>query len=398
MANEEQLSILKQGPIIWNRWRAEHLNVYIDLSKADLKGANLRGAIFSGDVLSISDLSDSAEMDARAKAARLVVDYMRQHDTAEVFKAIKRLLNASNLSQADLRGADLKQADLSRATLNGADLSRAYLSGADLARASLKKANLSETDLFDANLTGADLVACNFSAAEVGSTIFANLDLSEVIGLENVVHHYPSIISTDTLVQSKGKIPEQFLRGCGLSDLEIETMKLYNLDLSNDEISQVLYKVHDMRAQQALQISPLFISYSHADTSFVDKMEVYLNKSGIRFWRDVHDAKSGRLEKQIDRAIRQNPIVLLILSSNSIKSDWVEHEVRIARALEQEVKRDVLCPIALDDSWKISFWPKRIMEQVMEYNILDFSAWEDESKFDGMFRRLIDGLELFYKG
>jgi len=60
--------------------------------------------------------------------------------------------------------------------------------------------------------------------------------------------------------------------------------------------------------------------------------------------------------------------------------------------------RDVLCPVALDDSWKNSPWPKRVMEQVMEYNILDFSAWKDESKFGNTFNKLIDGLELFYKG
>jgi hypothetical protein len=76
----------------------------------------------------------------------------------------------------------------------------------------------------------------------------------------------------------------------------------------------------------------------------------------------------------------------------------VEHEVRTARGLEKEMGHDVLCPVALDDSWKDSPWPKRVMEQVMEYNILDFSEWEDDVKFEGMFRRLIDGLELFYKG
>ena len=37
------------------------------------------------------------------------------------------------------------------------------------------------------------------------------------------------------------------------------------------------------------------------------------------------------------------------------------------------------------------------MEQIMEYDILDFSAWQDDSKFDGMFRKLLDGLGLFYK-
>ena len=65
---------------------------------------------------------------------------------------------------------------------------------------------------------------------------------------------------------------------------------------------------------------------------------------------------------------------------------------------KQETGRDVLCPIALDASWKDSNWPKRLMRQVMEYNILDFSTWEDDSAFKVNFKKLIDGLELFYSG
>jgi len=37
------------------------------------------------------------------------------------------------------------------------------------------------------------------------------------------------------------------------------------------------------------------------------------------------------------------------------------------------------------------------MEQVMEYNILDFSKWEDDNEFKKQFNKLIDGLDLFYK-
>lgn len=76
----------------------------------------------------------------------------------------------------------------------------------------------------------------------------------------------------------------------------------------------------------------------------------------------------------------------------------MQHEVRAAEGLEKEIGRHVLCPIALDDRWKVSAWPKRIMEQIMEYNILDFSAWRDDNQFGNIFRKLIDGLELFYKG
>jgi hypothetical protein len=75
----------------------------------------------------------------------------------------------------------------------------------------------------------------------------------------------------------------------------------------------------------------------------------------------------------------------------------VEHEVRTARELEKETNQDMLCPVALDNNWKDSPWPKRVMEQVMEYNVLDFSKWKDDTEFGKLFKKLIDGLELFYK-
>ena len=198
------------------------------------------------------------------------------------------------------------------------------------------------------------------------------------------------------MFNSHGALPEGFLRGCGLSDWEIEASKLYRTDLTNEEIGDSLYRIHDLRAHQAIQISPLFISYSHADAPFVDRLESYLVNSGIRFWRDVHHATAGRLEKQIDRAIRLNPTVLLILSKRSVQSDWVEHEVRLARKLAKETRRDVLCPVALDKTWKDCDWPERLREQLMEYNILDFSEWRDNREFTQMYRRLIDGLKLYY--
>ena len=107
--------------------------------------------------------------------------------------------------------------------------------------------------------------------------------------------------------------------------------------------------------------------------------------------------KAGRLETQIDRAIRFNPTVLLVLSEHSVESDWVEWEVRKARELEKELKRDVLCPVALDAAWKSCPWPGRLRAQIEEYNILDFSAWRDAASFERQFGKLLDGLKLFYK-
>ena len=367
MANAKQLALLQQGAEVWNNWRVKNFGVRIELNKANLHGANLSGAL-----LMLADLSE-----ARLSGANL---------------------REANLSKAQLFRANLGRAILSRAYLSQANLSRADFREADLRAARLDEADLRDADLRDADLSAAHLTGSNFSRAMGDGTIFGNSDLSEVIGLEDVHHVGPSRISTDALVLSKGNIPDVFLRGCGLSDWEIESVKLYNPDLNNHEIDEILYRVHDLRASQSIQISPLFISYSHADREFVDKVGDSLTQRGIRYWRYERDMKSGLIETQIDRAMRLNPTVLLILSEHSIESDWVEHEVREARKLEKELGRDVLCPVALDDSWKSSPWPKRVMEQVIEYNILDFSSWNDDSKFGDMFRKLIDGLELFYKG
>jgi len=362
MANEEQLSILKQGLQEWDKWRLENIEikngystgkykVTADLSEANLSGLDLSGVDFHGANLRETDLSG-----------------------------------------AKLEHADFIEADLTNAKLNNAKLFDAEFYGANLIGTELKKAGLLRTNFVYANLGEA-----NLEQAVLHTTFFVSANLYKTKYLESCLHEAPSIIDHNTIAISR-ILPAIFLRGCGLSDADIEYAKLSNPELSNEEINKILYKIYDLRASQALQISPLFISYSHGDSTFVDKLESQLNKMGVRFWRDIHDAKAGRLEKQIDRAMHLNPTVLLILSDHSLKSDWVEHEVRTARELEKEMGRDVLCPVALDDSWKNSPWPKRVMEQVMEYNILDFSAWEDDRKFDGMFRKLIDGLELFYKG
>jgi hypothetical protein len=153
----------------------------------------------------------------------------------------------------------------------------------------------------------------------------------------------------------------------------------------------------DVRAGSTIQLSPIFISYSHMDSEFVDMIGMNLDSHSIRFWRDTTDATSGPLEKIVDLAMRSNPTVLLVLSKDSVESDWVEYEARLARRMAIELRRDVFCPVAIDDAWKTCAWPARLREQIMEYNILDFSMWKDEAEFGKIFRKLIDGLDLFYK-
>jgi uncharacterized protein YjbI with pentapeptide repeats len=392
MANPEHLEILKQGMEVWKKADLREANLNnINLSKTCLSHANLSFANLSFVNLYNADLSHSDLGHANMDIASL-----NKANLSHAFLGSASLRQAT-LNRAALKGANLREADLSNSYLEDSDLSGANLRRSNLRGASFKGSNLSEAALIEANLLAADLSHADFTRAETGLTVFAGNNLSTVKGLETIEHWGPSAIATDTLYKSSGRIPDLFLRGCGFSDWEIDTTKLYRPDLSNEEITNILYRIHDLRAHQAIQINPLFISYNHADSPFIDEIEGYLNNKGIRFWRDIHHATAGRLETQIDRAIRLNSTVLLVLSQHSVDSDWVQHEARLARKLELETKRDVLCPVALDDTWKDCHWPERLREQIMEYNILDFSDWKNEDTFRHMFGRLLDGLDLFYK-
>jgi len=408
MASQEHLDILTQEVEIWNQWRREQpATLQLDLSRADLteadlSGADLRKADLSWVKLRRADLRNADLSDALLIGASLADAHLGGADLR------RAKLHGAELSGAFLRGAQLKGADLTATGLNRAHLERVDLSGVDLRGANLTGARLRSANFTGANLGGVALGRADLSRAKLAEadlskarfmwTTFADVDLSEVKGLDTTRHLGPSSIGVDTIYRSEGKISEQFLRGCGLSDWQIEMSKLHQAKLGKDETKTILDRIYDLLVHPTPWSKPIFISYSHADSQFVDAMEKSLNEKGIRSWRDIHHATAGPLERQIEHAIEQNPTVLLILSVHSVKSDWVQHEVRLARRLEIETHRSVLCPLALDNTWKQTpSWPKRILEQIMEYQILDFSGWKDEENFRRMIGRLLDGLMSFYE-
>lgn len=348
MANEEHLAILEQGVEAWNQWRQTDSDV------PDLTGVELRRAhLYTAD-LSHTDLRDA------------------------------------DLCDADLRDTSLRNADLRNADLRGTFLTDANFSHAELTGANLSGATLTGTNFSDAKLDGADL-----NDVVLNRTIFGSTDLSDAKGLENCEFWTPCIIDDKTMALSS-PLPEDFLRGCGLADWQIEAAKLYHPELTPTQITDIVYTIDRLRSTRPIQVANLFISYSHDDAEFVDHIEKFLNERGVRHWRDIHDAPAGPLESIVVRAMR-DATVLLVLSENSVKSDWVEFEATKARELEKkEPKRHVLCPIALDSSWRHCDWPGKLRNQIEKYHVLDFSSWRDSAAFDDKLERLLSGLNLFY--
>src|SRR5437763_372446 len=88
----------------------------------------------------------------------------------------------------------------------------------NLSGANLVNADLSGTHLRGANLSGADLSDANLTEARVGWTVFGDVDLSIVKGLETLRHQGPSTIGIDTIYRSHGNFPEAFLKCAGVDD------------------------------------------------------------------------------------------------------------------------------------------------------------------------------------
>lgn len=142
----------------------------------------------------------------------------------------------------------------------------------------------------------------------------------------------------------------------------------------------------------------LFISYAHADATFVNAIEKRLLAEGVRVWRDTRNAAVGRIDRIVEDAIGRNTVVLLVLSRNSVNSAWVEHEATLACQLELRAGKPILCPVTLDQAWKKCGWAGWLMTHIRKYHVLDFSEWQtDATIWARCFRRLLTGLHSFYK-
>lgn len=258
---------------------------------------------------------------------------------------------------------DLHEADLSRADLSGANRGRAELLGVYLWNAGLRKADLREANLRGANLKDATCL----------ETIFANVDLGETKNLDSIDHRGPSTIGIDTLFNSRGNIPEAFLRGCGVPDQMIE----YAKSLTG----------------KAIDYYSCFISYSSKDEEFAKRLWEGLQAKNVRCWLACEDMKIGdKIRPTIEESIRLHDKLFLILSEHSMKSKWVKHEVENALDLEIEREKTVLFPVRVDDTVMKSKadWAGATKEK---RHIGDFTRWKEHDAYSEAFERLLRDLK-----
>lgn len=402
MANSRHLEILKKGVSHWNNWRKGNESIKPDLADSKLSGIDFVEANFSGANLTEVDLRGANLTGANLTGANLTganllgAKFSRSIlSNAKLFRADLRdahftgaNLHKADLSATNLAGSDLSEghlfiANLEEANLAGANLTGANLTGANFRRSDLSKANLQGADLVDANFNGCILKETDFTSCTIGNTVFSFVDLKEVTGLETITHRGPSSMGIETIYISESKIPEVFMRGCGLPDTFIS------------------YIPSLVGSNQPIQFYSCFISYSVKDTDFAERLHSRMRQANLRVWYAPEDMKGGeKMNEQIELAIHLNDRLLVVLSENSMQSNWVLNEIRRALIAEKKESRRKLFPIRLVEYSEIDKWhifkpnvDVEIIEEVRSYFIPDFSNWKNHDAFEKAFERLYNDLK-----
>jgi hypothetical protein len=94
----------------------------------------------------------------------------------------------------------------------------------------------------------------------------------------------------------------------------------------------------------------VFISYSTKDKDFVDKLSIELVKKRIHVWLDKWAMKPGdSLIDKIQEGLTDSAYLLVVLSHNSLESEWCKKELNAGLMKELEARHVVVIPILLED-------------------------------------------------
>lgn len=302
-------------------------------------------------------------------------------------------------------GSKLYNCNFYKANLGGVSFRNTKQSNTSFVDSKLKLSDMTSSILNTCDFQGANLnqtlfESSRFSLCEFGRSQITNIDFSECTGLITSRHYARSSVDNQTLSQSQN-LDLEFLRGLGLTDWEIEVTKLYAPAIGLSDINDIIYKIFEYRSEQPLQFYSCFISYSNLDETFAKNIYEDLQDSGVRCWYAPEELKAGqKVNQQINEAIHVHEKLIIILSEESLKSDWVKHELRKAVKREDKEQKQILFPISLISFDSLKNWEFfdnstgiDIAERVREYFIPVFDNWQNEESYQKVFNRFLGNLK-----
>ena len=107
--------------------------------------------------------------------------------------------------------------------------------------------------------------------------------------------------------------------------------------------------------------SYIFVSYCRADSKFAQRVVRSLEKAGLDIWIDAKELKAGdSLLDQIHLAIGSASFFLVLLSSHSVNSKWVQQELKFAFTRQLKNNERFVIPLLVDGCEVPTFLEDRV--------------------------------------
>lgn len=325
----------------------------VSLELVDLRGASLEGTKLDKACLRFSNLAGANLSHAKLKRAILSNCIFEDCEMVGVNLA-EAVADGANFKNARLRGAvvtaarlqraDFSNADLEKSAFHGAQLSGAKFDNSSAAGANFSEANLQESTIKSASFAGAKLTKANLLRADLTGSNFTKANLAES-DLEDAI--------LDDTEFSNADLRGAVLKGVNLHKAILNRTRVFYeslrlatfLSSSLTDNSFVLERMKKVR---------VFISYSHGDGWFAERLEEALREKSIDVWIDkneilVGDSLLGRIREGID----SSDFVCALISHFSISSSWVQSELEIALNQQIEAKKVKVLPLMLQEGIKL---------------------------------------------
>jgi hypothetical protein len=120
--------------------------------------------------------------------------------------------------------------------------------------------------------------------------------------------------------------------------LERDNRPTFPVQAGNDIIDVDVKELLDGVRPSKNQAVKVFISYSHQDKSFVEKLAGELEGQGMKVWWDFDSLKGGHdWQKEIERGIKQCDFFLVALTPDAVASEWVGNEITYATLAQKKI-------------------------------------------------------------
>jgi hypothetical protein len=106
-----------------------------------------------------------------------------------------------------------------------------------------------------------------------------------------------------------------------------------------------------LKASSTGLLASVFISHSHKDTDFCERLDSDLSRQGYQTWFDLNTLGVGdSIVEKIDYGLKNSEYVVIVYSQHAAASAWVRREYQSALAMEVSGEIRKIIVVRIDDT------------------------------------------------